>query len=181
MCHPAVMIAFTVLQAGAQYYAQKKQAGATYDYQVSRQRLTIASAADASRQQYQGLIGRTAQVRAAATQDVNNQLKAYQRAQGSLRTAAAAGGVLGSSITEASMDFAHQFVEARTSRLMNLSWEEDQLLASAQGVYAQQRGRVEGTTFAPIPVPSPLVAFAQAGASIGNTYMQTQDNPFWGG
>jgi hypothetical protein len=181
MCHPAVAIAFTVLQAGAQYMGQSRQAKATHKYQVEKQRLTVASAADAARHQYQGLAARTEQVRAAATQDVNNQLKAYQRAQGSLRAAASAGGVMGDTVEEAGIDFAQQFVDARTSRLMNLSWEENQILASAQGIYAQQRGRTEGTTFAPVPVPSALGAVAQAGAGAANIWMNTQGHPFWGG
>ena len=180
MCHPAVAIGFAALQAGAQYMGEAKQAKATQAYQVEKQRLTVASAADAARHQYQGLAARTEQVKAAATQDVNNQLKAYQQAQGRLRTAAASGGILGESVEEAGRDFAQQFVAARTSRLMNLSWEESQILAASEGVYAQQRGRTEATSFGPIPFPSTLEAFARVGSSVANTWMNTQGDPFWG-
>ena len=62
MCHPAVMIAFTALSAAAQHSGQARQASATYKYQLEKQRLTIASAADAARHQYQGLAARTAQI-----------------------------------------------------------------------------------------------------------------------
>ena len=180
MCHPAVAMGFSVLQAGAKYIGERRQAEATYKYKLEKQKLTIASAADAARHQYQGLIDRTAQVRASATQDVNNQLKAYQQAQGRAQVSAAAGGVMGGSVDERSMDFARTFVEARTSRLMNLSWEERQLLAASQGIYAQHRGRQEGTTFAPIAMPSPMVAAAQAGGAMGNIWMNTRNHPMWG-
>ena len=180
MCHPVAMMAFTVLQAGAQHMGQEKAARATHKYKVEQQRLTVASAADAARHQYQGLLARSMQAKAAATQDVNNQLKAYQSAQGRARVSAAAGGLDGMSVDEVGMDFAQQFVAARTSRLMNLSWEEEQLMASAQGIYAQQRGRVEGTTFAPIARPSPLATFSQMGAGMANVWAATSEHKFWG-
>lgn len=181
MCHPAVAIGFSILQTFAQQQGQKKQGKAVFGYQVDKQRRTIASAADAARHQYQGVLDRTMQVRAAATQDVNNQLRAYQEGQGRARASTAAGGLLGATVEEAGLDFARQFVEARTSRLMNLTWEENQLLASAQGIYAQQRARTEATTFAPVAGPNRLAGVAQIGASIANTWVQTQGHSFWGG
>ena len=181
MCHPAVMIGFSALQAGAQYMGEKAQAEATYKYQLEKRYATEATAADAARHQYQGLAARTEQVRAAATQDVNNQLGAYLQAQSRLKVAAAAGGVSGGSVEEAGQSFARKYIDSRVSRLMNLTWEENQIFANIRGVEAQQRGRHEGAGFGPVAMPSPLGAAAEAVSGFFRAANMFPNHPMFAG
>jgi len=49
--------------------------------------------------------------------------------------------------------------------MTNLSWEEDQILASMAGVEAQQAGRFEASIGNPIAQPNVFGALTQMGAS----------------
>lgn len=180
MCHPGVVIGFQALMAGAQYIGEKRQAEATYDYQLEKQELTIATAADAARHQYQGIADRTMQARAAAAQDVQNAMSEYRRASASSRVAAAAGGVMGASVDESAQDFASRFENYHSARMKNLSWEEAQLLASARGIESQHRGRVEGTMFAPVAMPSAMGLVASIGQGVMDAYKLFPTDDFWG-
>ena len=77
---------------------------------------------------------------------------------------------MGSSVEATTAQFAHRFEEYAVSRMQNLSWEESQILANARGTEAQHRGRVEGTMFAPIAMPSPFKAAAQIAGSVFSAY-----------
>lgn len=170
MCHPAVVIGFQALMAVSEYQGQKKQGEATYGHLMNVREQTEASAADAARHQYQGIAERTSQARAAASLDVQNATQEYQRASATGRVSAARGGVMGSSSEAVHSNFAQRFENYHTSRMQNLSWEEAQLLANARGIQAQQRSRVEGTSFAPIAMPSPMKAAASIAASVFTAY-----------
>ena len=179
MCDPGVAIAFAALQAGAQYIGEAQQSKATFKYQTEKQRLTVASAADAARHQYQGLLDRTEQVRAAAAQDVDNISNAYRQAQSRARVSAVTGGVMGGSVEEQGHSYAKKAIEARTSRLMNLDYEQSQISAALSGVAAQHRGRQEGASFAPVTQPDPFTIVARLGTDIANIWSVTQDDDFW--
>ena len=170
MCHPAVVIGFQALSAVMEYQGQKEMAEATYDYKMEERAAVMARSADAARHQYQGHADRMGQSRQAAAQDVQNATRSYMEASASGRVAAARGGVMGSSVEATTAQFAHRFEEYAVSRMQNLSWEESQILANARGTEAQHRGRVEGTMFAPIAMPSPFKAAAQIAGSVFSAY-----------
>jgi hypothetical protein len=180
MCHPAVAIGFSALAAGAQYVGQQQQAKATYKYQLKRQQQTVAASADAARQQYHGSADRTSQARAAASVDVQNAMKQYRRASASGRVAAAGGGVMGESVEAAAGEFAQRFEDYHASRMQNLTWQEAQLLSTAQGIHAQHRGRVEGAGFAPVAMPSQLQLVASIGQGVMQAYSDFPNDPMWG-
>ena len=180
MCHPGVMIGFQALMAVAQYQGEKAVAESTYDYKLDVQAKTVATAADAARHLYQGNADQTMQTTAAASQDIQNLSNEHMRAAARARSSAAAGGVLGVSIEDATRDFEHQYVTHHQSRLQNLSWDQAQLMANARGIEAQTRGRVEGTMFAPIAMPSPYAAIAAIGASVMDAYKMFPTHGMWG-
>ena len=121
MCHPAVIIAASVMQAGAQYLGAEQQADAMYKYNMERQKMTIANAADAARHQWEGIAAKTQQTRARAQLDINNALRNYRKADAKGQVSASAGGVEGLSVNEQELDWAQRFSDSSTSIAMNLS------------------------------------------------------------
>tara|TARA_R110000787_G_scaffold186566_7_gene298291 strand:+ start:437 stop:961 length:525 start_codon:yes stop_codon:yes gene_type:complete len=170
------MIAFQALTAGAQYMGEKAQGEATYDYQIAKQKATIATAADAARHQYQGNADRMDQVRQSAAQDIKNLTSSYLGAEADARSSAAAGGV------QAKEDnFANTYQEHHATRLKNLSWEERQLTANSRGIAAQTRARVEGTAFAPVPMPSMFGVVSAIAGSVFDAYSAFPEHSWFEG
>ncbi|QDP54788.1 MAG: hypothetical protein Unbinned5784contig1000_31 [Prokaryotic dsDNA virus sp.] len=160
-----MQFAMSALTIGAQYMGQKEQAEATYQWQEEQAKATQKVAADSARHQYMGLIMRGEQARAAAAQDIQGALGQTVEASARARVASAAGGVTGTSVDEASSNFAMQYEDFASNRMTNLSWEEDQIAMSMEGVRAQQEGRNQASIGDPIAMPSPFGALAQMGSS----------------
>ena len=95
------------------------------------------------------------------------------------RASAAAGGVSGTSVEEASYEFAQRRADFLATRMQNLSWEEEQLLATSRGIEAQHRGRVEGAKFAPVAMPSALGMIAGIGSGIMDAYSMFPEHSMW--
>ncbi len=180
MCHPAVVIGVQLVATAAQQMGQEKQAKSTYNYSVDKQRKTIASAADSARTEFQGIADRHTQAVQAAHRDVQNATKEYQRAQAANRVAAVAGNVAGLSVNEAEQAFTQRFAEYQANRMQNLSMEQAQLVASAEGIRAKQRARVEGTMFAPIAGANWIEGVAQVANSVFTAYDMFPESPMWG-
>lgn len=161
-----IQTALSALTIGTQFIGQQQQAKAIYEHQERQGALQRQIAADAARDQYMGMLKRQSQVREAAAQDVQDALGKTVRASASARVAAAAGGVTGGVVEEASENLGRQFEDWAAKRMTNLSWEEDQIMASMKGIEAQQKGRVAASIGDPVSMPSPLLSLAQFGASM---------------
>jgi hypothetical protein len=181
MCHPAVAIAFQALSIGAKYMGEEQQSKALYGYQVDKGERTRTIALDAARNQWEGVTKRILETRSQARVDIQNASQSFIEATASARTSAAAGGVTGTSVNAVMGSFARRFEDYHVSRMENLSWSEAQLLSNNKAIEAQLKGRIEGTTFAPIARPSGLGAIAQIGGAVMNAYELFPNDPMWGG
>jgi hypothetical protein len=157
--------ALSALSIGAGFIGQQKQADAMYEHQTKQGELQRQIAADAARHQYMGLLKRQSQAKEAAAQDVQSALGKTMSANAAARVAAAAGGVSGTSVNEGVSQFGRQFEEYTANRMTNLSWEEDQILASMEGVNAQQAGRNAASIGDPIAMPNALGALGALGGA----------------
>lgn len=77
---------------------------------------------------------------------------------------------MGSSVEEVHQEFASRYEDYHASRELNLSWEEQQLIAQASGIQAQQRSRVEGTMFAPVQGANPFATAATVVQGVFSAY-----------
>ena len=179
MCHPAVAIAFSTLQAVAQEQGERRQAKATFNYQVDKQRQTIAIAADAARTQYQGLEAQRQQAHSSAALDVSAAFNEYRRAASSSRVARSAAGVAGLSAAEEDQEFARKYAVGRAHRMMNLSAENTQLLVGKKKIFAQQKGRVAASRITPIAQPATATTLFRIGGGIMDAYSATPEHSFW--
>lgn len=157
--------AMSALTISAQHAAQRAQQRAIYEHQEKQSKMQRQIAADAARHQYEGMLARGSQAKAAAAVDIQSAMGQYLQASGAARAAAAGGGVMGTSVDEVTRSFAGQYEEYAASRAMNLTWEEDQIASRMEGINAQQQGRIAASIGDPIAMPSPFGAMAQIGAS----------------
>jgi hypothetical protein len=171
MCAPvAAQIGFQALAIGAQYIGASMQADAQAKFQNERLEQTEAAAAVAARDQYMGMLRRQSQVREAAAQETQTNLQRSMQAAASSRVAAAAGGVSGVSAEETTREIGRQYSDWAASRATNLTWQEQQIRASMDGIRAQQIGRVQGAIGSPIAGPSPFATLMQMGAAGFDAY-----------
>lgn len=180
MCAPMTapmmgQIAFQSLAIASQFVGQSQQASAQARYQQERLEQTEAAAAVAARDQYMGMLRRQSQVREAAAQETQTNFQRSMQAAAASRVAAAAGGVSGISAEETTNAISRQYSDWAASRATNLTWQEQQIRASMDGIRAQQISRVQGAIGSPIAGPSPFAALMQIGAAgfeAYNTYTQ---------
>ena len=73
----------------------------------------------------------------AANLDVRNATKKYMEASASARTSSAAGNVSGQSVADVTQQFSQRFADYQASRMQNLNWDQQQLLATSRGIQPQ--------------------------------------------
>ena len=181
MCHPAVLIAFSALQAGTQYIGQKQQADAMYSYQLDKQEQTVAIAADAARDKYEGTLARMEQTRAEAAIESDNLMREYKPRVGTITVAAGAGGVSGGIMDDIAVNLSMKAGESAWGLSQNADWAMTQLGTYLESTEATQRGQVEQGRGQPVAQPNAFAAVSQVVNSVFSAYAAFPNDPMFSG
>lgn len=101
-----------------------------------------AAALEAATQNYVALSAREIQEREATAGAISDVVRKSTRAQGTARSAAAAGGVSGQSLALLLGDFERNELEYQTNQLRGLKAREEQLVRQRQGVRSETISRI---------------------------------------
>ena len=155
----------SALSIGGGAIGQARQQSALYEHQEAQAARQQQLASDAARGQYAGMQARLLQTNAAASLDLQNAQKEYNRTASTAIVQAAAKGTVGATVEEAQHSYAVKNEEFQAARMTQLSWEEDQIMSSLEAVRAQQAQRYEQAVGDPLAMPSPIAVIAQMGAA----------------
>ena len=155
----------SALSIGGGAIGQARQQSALYEHQEAQAARQQQLASDAARGQYAGMQARLLQTKAAASLDLQNAQKEYNRTASTAIVQAAAKGTVGATVEEAQHSYAVKNEEFQAARMTQLSWEEDQIMSSLEAVRAQQAQRYEQAVGDPLAMPSPIAVIAQMGAA----------------
>ena len=155
----------SALSIGGGAIGQARQQSALYEHQEPQAARQQQLASDAARGQYAGMQARLLQTKAAASLDLQNAQKEYNRTASTAIVQAAAKGTVGATVEEAQHSYAVKNEEFQAARMTQLSWEEDQIMSSLEAVRAQQAQRYEQAVGDPLAMPSPIAVIAQMGAA----------------
>ena len=155
----------SALSIGGGAIGQARQQSALYEHQEAQAARQQQLASDAARGQYAGMQARLLQTKAAASLDLQNAQKEYNRTASTAIVQAAAKGTVGATVEEAQHSYAVKNEEFQAARMTQLSWEEDQIMPSLEAVRAQQAQRYEQAVGDPLAMPSPIAVIAQMGAA----------------
>ena len=155
----------SALSIGGGAIGQARQQSALYEHQEAQAARQQQLASDAARGQYAVIQARLLQTKAAASLDLQNAQKEYNRTASTAIVQAAAKGTVGATVEEAQHSYAVKNEEFQAARMTQLSWEEDQIMSSLEAVRAQQAQRYEQAVGDPLAMPSPIAVIAQMGAA----------------